>query len=59
LPYLDEVAERLGRARRRGEHVLDAGELEHLLGHARGDDTGHLGAGTMRTVTEPHLPVTL
>jgi hypothetical protein len=43
LPYLDEVAERLGRARRQGEHVLDAGELEH--GHARGDDTLPPGCG--------------
>lgn len=42
---LGEVAEGGGVARRRREHVLDTGELEHLLGDLRGDEAGTLGGG--------------
>ncbi len=41
--YLDEVAEGLGGATWRGEDVLDAGELKHLLGHTRRHDAGAHG----------------
>jgi len=49
----------LGEAMGRGEDVLNSSELEDILGDTGGDDPGPLGASGMRTVTEPHLPVTL
>ena len=43
--YLHEVAKSLGGATGRGEDILNASELQHLLGHARGDDAGTPGGG--------------
>jgi hypothetical protein len=45
MSYLDEVAESLGGATRRGEDILDTGEVQSLLGHAGGDDAGPPGRG--------------